>query len=321
MNFSLEIRRRGFTLVELLVVIAIIGILIALLLPAVQAAREAARRIQCSNHFKQAGVAMHGYHECHGAFPPALIEWGSGWDASCGPKGPGNPAYNGWGWGTFILPFIEEKAVYSKFNFDGMYATGPINQKAGAELIATYICPSDPQGYELVSCCSHFTNGSDPNEDLRRTSMAGVSDSVDWTCNGFAPKQFYLIDGIMGEREGCRIRDISDGTSHTLMIGEVTGAGPKTYQGHFWATWALTDTYDGINGPYTVIGGEWAVDPYGGTFAGVVETGFSSYHPGGCHFAMADGSVQYISEEISPATLARLTTRAGGEASAAGDLQ
>ena len=99
---------RGFTLVELLVVIAIIGILIALLLPAVQAAREAARRLQCAGRYKQVGVALHNYHSSHNCFPPGMIGWTSSTPAACGPPGKSPAYYAGWGWAAFSLPFLEQ---------------------------------------------------------------------------------------------------------------------------------------------------------------------------------------------------------------------
>ncbi|MEA1951387.1 MAG: DUF1559 domain-containing protein, partial [Planctomycetota bacterium] len=117
-------------------------------------------------------------------------------------------------------------------------------------------------------------------------------------------------NGMMAANIGCRIRDVTDGTSQTLMIGEVTGAGPGTHEGFFWSCWNLADTRDGINGLYTVIGGEW---PSPGSYGGFRGVGFSSFHPGGCHFALADASVQFIDEDISREVLDALTTRAHGD--------
>jgi prepilin-type processing-associated H-X9-DG protein len=140
--------------------------------------------------------------------------------------------------------------------------------------------------------------------------MVGVSDSRDWTCNNVLAKHFRVADGIMANYVGARVKDITDGTSNTLMIGEVTGAGPDSFRSHFWSQWNVLDTRDGINGPFTVLGGQWNESLAGG---GMRNTGFSSYHPGGCQFMHADGSVAFLSEDIAPEVLCIRTTRAGGE--------
>ncbi len=297
---------------ELLVVITIIGILIALLLPAVQSAREAARRLACANNFKQVGVAMHNYHSTHGCFPPGSILWRGDTNPKCGPD-PAQPAmYVGWGWGAFLLPYLEQQAVYDAFDFSANTSIyHPVNFPATAHRIGAYLCPSDPQGGELVFFTNYGHNGPLDEEDCRQTNMAGIADSRDWTCNNWYPTHFTKADGVMAERKGCRIADITDGTSNTLVIGEVTGAGRGLHQGFAWIVLDQIDTYDGVNSYHTVPGGgQW--DPvFGGT--GIRPMGPSSFHPGGCHFTMADGSVQFLSENITQNVLAALTTRADGE--------
>lgn len=299
---SASCRRRtrgGFTLVELLVVITIIGMLIALLLPAVQAAREAARRLQCANNFKQVGLAMHNYHSAHNTFPPGMFvpRWFS--------------------WSSLILPYLEQGAVDELLNFSAAnYFVNDGTREGASMRIPSYLCPTDPQGGELVRCCSggNSPQGTHEHEDVRQTNMAGVADSDDWTTNGVSPRTLSQADGMMAANEGCRAEDIRDGTSNTLMIGEVTGAGAGTYDGHFWVAWNLLDTRDGINGAFTVPGGVWpGSPPLTNTYFGMRDTGFSSFHPGGCHFVMADGSAQFLSENIAQDVLTNLTTRAGGE--------
>jgi prepilin-type N-terminal cleavage/methylation domain-containing protein len=304
-------RRPAFTLVELLVVITIIAVLVSLLLPAVQSAREAARRMQCANNFKQVAMAMRAYESKKNELPPGMIGWDGRWSSTCGPKGEGS-YYYGWGWGTFILPHIEQLALYDTIDFDAYYSTAGANRKATAQRIELYLCPSDPQDGELVGCCSGWQNGSHPLEDLMQTNIVAVSDSTDFTCNGIAAKQLYLVDGMFGERTGAQTAHIRDGMSNTLMIGEVTGGGPGSYRSHFWVTWAILDTRDGINGPFTIPGGLWAEDERtSGTYTGFRDTGFSSFHHGGAFFAMGDGSVHFLNQAISSHTLAALTTRAG----------
>jgi len=307
--------RSAFTLVELLVVIAIIGILIALLLPAVQAAREAARRAQCSNHFKQVGLAMHNYHSTFKSFPPGLLMWTSSTPPECGPRGDAQ-YYAGFAWSVFLLPYLEQQPVYDLIDFiqagghshpfsyfEPEGPSGKNTRLAGQTRIDTFLCPSDPQDGELVSCCSW----DEPNtpEDVRQTNMCGVADSEDYSCDGLWPLQFVRADGALAERQACRLRDILDGSSHTLVIGEVTGGGRGSHSAHFWSSWNVLDTGEGINGPYTI--------PGGGVWSHFRLTGFSSFHSGGCHFGLGDGSVQFLSENIDFTLLKALATRDGGE--------
>jgi prepilin-type N-terminal cleavage/methylation domain-containing protein len=286
----------GFTLVELLVVITIIGILIALLLPAVQAAREAARRMQCANNFKQVGVGMHNYHATKGCFPPGILSFGY------------------WSWSAYLLPYIEQQGVYDMITFNGTGYAGPSNQQSNnrlscAKFIGAYACPSDPQARELVYAWSSPPfNGPTDEDCCAFSSMCGVSDSVLWV-NSLSwgwPKGFPKdVDGIFGVDGSCTVADIKDGTSNTLMVGEVTGKGPGTRRGDMWVSWNLLSTQDGISGLNTAIGGDYPADSVGW----MRYTGFSSFHPGGCHFLLADGSTHFLSQNIAQNLLAALTTR------------
>jgi prepilin-type N-terminal cleavage/methylation domain-containing protein len=311
-SFGDASRRAGFTLVELLVVIAIIGILIALLLPAVQAAREAARRIQCGGNFKQVGVAAHNYLASNGCFPMGLAMWTSATTCSA-PPGPKDSYYPGFGWGAFLLPYAEQSQIYDRMDFDvPSYGQDP-NYRAGGVFVNTYLCPSDPQGRELVSCCTRAAgqgNGSLQEEDLAKTNMSGVADSRDWTCDLRFPRKD--ANGMLFDLSRVKAAEVTDGTSHTLLVGEITGRGAGSYTGQFYISWNVMSTENGINFPLRfgkdpatgfLMASPWS----GGTF------GFGSYHPGGCHFVCADGSVHFLTDTISQNVLTALTTRAGGE--------
>jgi len=289
--------RHGFTLVELLVVIAIIAILIAILLPAVQAAREAARRVQCMNNFKQIGIAAHNYHAADGKFPlgELYVHW------QFNPLGL--KEYYAKGWAVRILAYIEQRELSNLYGVEngilGVY--GPNQYDLGLNRIEQYLCPSDPQD-ELIGNLFYKMN------------VGGVVDSVYSWKPGNGRGQCPLIhgDGMMLNVLPVRIRDVFDGTSNTLMIGELTGDEPGSHGGHQWVHFILFSTAFGINGPGSI--------PGDGVFQRTLDDTFSSYHPGGCHFLRADGSVHLESENIDQAILAALTTRAGGEVISSNDL-
>jgi prepilin-type N-terminal cleavage/methylation domain-containing protein/prepilin-type processing-associated H-X9-DG protein len=298
--------KAGFTLVELLVVITIIGILIALLLPAVQAAREAARRVQCANNFKQVGLAMHNYHAAKGCFPP-----GEFYIPDFNPNYPKGQSFFVFSWAVHILPYMERETLYNNIDFSAQWSYADSTKKPGAAMsnldvsktrIPGYMCPSDPQYGELLGIHSY----PDPNwpDNVAISSMCGVSDSYDWQPGGVT-RDFPAVDGILGGNLPCRVADIKDGTSSTLLVGEATGKGPGSFWGQIWVGENLYDTRDGINNPAVTV-------PGGGNFpSSPANSGFSSYHPGGCHFALADGSVSFLSQNVDQNLLTALTTRDG----------
>jgi prepilin-type N-terminal cleavage/methylation domain-containing protein/prepilin-type processing-associated H-X9-DG protein len=299
--------RRGFTLVELLVVIAIIGILIALLLPAVQAAREAARRATCTSNLKQIGLALHNYHGSHGVFPPGSLVHGGGATRRCGT---GREEKYGAAWGALILPYLEQSAIYQNFDFrrgwDNM-TNGALD--AGGATIVTYLCPSDPQGEPRCTASSAITHptGNGGKDDLGRTNYAGVADHRDWTCNDERVMPRWDGSGILYGFSINGVRDILDGSSNTLFVGETTGGAAGSFACQMWANANLQDTGSGINAATSIPGGNTSSNP------AWRYVGFSSYHPGGANFALADGAVRFLSENIDSGTLDDLTTRAGGE--------
>jgi len=299
--------RHGFTLVELLVVIAIIAILIALLLPAVQAAREAARRTQCMNNFKQIGIALHNYHSARSKFPNGELYV----HTAHTPAHLGLEQYYAKGWGVRILPYMEQLELTNLFSVEngifGIY--GPNQIDLGLNRIEMFQCPSDPQD-ELMGVGSNAnTYTNHPNGIMfYKTNVGGVADSITrWKppASNIFQCHTYEGDGMLFNLFPVRIRDVFDGTSNTLMVGELTGGEPGSHQGNQWVHWNIFSTIEGINGPGTI--------PGDGFFQRIEEDSFSSYHPGGCHFLRADGSVHFESENMDQAILAALTTRAGGE--------
>ncbi|HLQ46430.1 MAG TPA: DUF1559 domain-containing protein, partial [Planctomycetaceae bacterium] len=194
---------RGFTLIELLVVIAIIAILISLLLPAVQQAREAARRSQCKNNLKQIGLALQNYHSSANRFPPGYVA-GATYPATS----------NGWGWSAMILPYLDQAPLYRKINF-GLPVEHPNNVTAIQTFVSAYLCPSDPVDngpFNVTDATGAFVTTAAPFS-YAATVGDDSSDVNDPTGNG----AFFRNSGI-------RIGDLSDGTSTTVLAGERTWA-------------------------------------------------------------------------------------------------
>jgi prepilin-type N-terminal cleavage/methylation domain-containing protein/prepilin-type processing-associated H-X9-DG protein len=283
-------RPRGFTLIELLVVIAIIAILIALLLPAVQQAREAARRTQCRNHLMNLGIAMQNYLLAHEVLPPGSQN-ATGPIATPPADGVGIDLAANYhmGWITQILPYIEQGNAYRKINFTkSVY--GPENAVVRGYNIPTLMCPSDPG------------NRSTPGVAL--TSYRGMHHDtaapIDVDQNGV----LYLNSAVKYE-------DIPDGSSSTIFMGESilfqnSSAGWMSGTRSTLRN-AGTRLNAGRSGPNGYISA-----PTDDKDAGVVG-GFSSYHTGGGHFAMGDGSVRFLSENIEPGLYQHLANRHDGE--------
>jgi len=262
-------RRPGFTLVELLVVIAIIGILIALLLPAVQAAREAARRAKCTNHLKQLALALHNYHGVVDKFPPGWI------------RGNGN---QGWGWNVMIFPYMENKPLYDALDPCGRRLTAVKNNDTDCYLLQTKIevlrCPSDTSP-DLGMKVFQRPRPPDPLP-LATSNYAG--------CRGFfnmAADNNRLNNGVLYTNSKVTFATILDGSSNTFAVGEKSQAQDA-------ATWAgANDDGNGNNVSASIRG-----KLNGGTIESPDQNRFGSFHPGGANFALCDGSVRFVSETI-----------------------
>lgn len=318
-------RRPGFTLIELLVVIAIIAVLVSLLLPAVQQAREAARRSQCKNNFKQVALAIHNYHDTHQVFPLSDFRVGGG---TC----PSDPLYTGafsrYSWGAMILPYLDQGALYNNFDFSVNFNVGknaPNSMQTVGATVTVYLCPSDPQGDPRCNHTGVINNsgGSNDKDDIGRSNMAGIGDSVyafcapAWSGTGSYPATALPAgvwaktngDGILSNNSKISMRDVIDGTSNTILVGEVTGGTRGSCNCNEWAINGHTSTGPGINNIYTIPGGATAWDRNGNQH----RMGISSYHVGGCNVALADGSVRFLSQNMSGQTLQALGSCGKGD--------
>ncbi|MCA9064000.1 MAG: DUF1559 domain-containing protein [Planctomycetaceae bacterium] len=312
---SISARRRfGFTLIELLVVIAIIAVLIALLLPAVQYAREAARRSQCRNNLKQLGLAFHQYHDTHSTFPIGTISH------SVLHPGPFRENRFGIHWGVRLLPFLEQNNLWDAMDTDSTYyiSSEPTGSWAIQNLpyirqpLPVFQCPTDPQSHDII----YIGTAGRPSSGWvygAVSSYAGVADNR----NRFQPglpsttnsHYTYTGNGMLFNLSSVRFRDVTDGTSNTLFAGEIAGSlNQLSKPDHTpWAGTAMIDLKDGLNGPYTAVGGTYVAPnvPPG--------CGFASLHSGGCHFLLVDGSVRFLSENVDQTVLLSLGSRHGGE--------
>ena len=294
--------RIAFTLVELLVVIAIIGILVGLLLPAVQAAREAARRMQCSNNLKQFGLAFHNYHDTMKAFPPSMI-FENPWLPNRGTRQLRAP---GWSWSNLILPYIEQSALYQQFNYTTS-AVSAANQVLLQSNFPAGRCPSSPQ-FAFIEVGPAVTPASINGANYRFVPTNYV------VCSGsFIQSQYY--DSVAGLKNGpiyedCRTRmgDITDGTSNTFLVGETRYYGNGGVAGpagtFYWDPSMYARVQAAIStadGPECMArNGQVRINPpILSTSATDLRNSFSSTHTGGTQFVNADGSVHFVSESIN----------------------
>jgi len=291
--------RKGFTLIELLVVIAIIAILIALLLPAVQQAREAARRTQCRNNLKQLGLAMHNYHDVFGLFPPGWI----GVDTGVTPNVADANGGSGIGWGTMMLPYLDQAVLYNKMNFS-VNIIAPGNAVARAAIVQPFRCPSD-LGESFWDITDMQGGGGTVLATLPTSNYVGSAGSVEIdSCIALPSGQQCTRDGAFFHNSSIHIRDITDGTSNTFLAGE-----RKTQPSLGWfATWL--GAVPGGDRPFVRILG---VTDHTPNDPALHIDDFGSQHEGGAHFLFGDGRVRFLTENIDLGLYRALSTRAGEE--------
>lgn len=321
-------RRCGFTLVELLVVIAIIGILVALLLPAVQSAREAARRTHCANNVKQAGLACITYADAKRKFPPAT--------ASIDPNVPSQET--NWGYIAFILPYIERSSLYDAIDkrYSWHHSRNEIPVKTPVE---EFKCPSYDR-YQAVSLnapggedgtgfgdsdasplaahirgvmgantqfdsglpffCSNMTSPYKMDTNAAGTSCTGGA-------SGGSTGGYLAVNGVI-VKVPARFKEILDGTSHTFMLGEASFGDPLLNDNRSWIVGAVGSFY------YTAKNVTYAINSGARPGPQRNNMGFGSQHTGGgCHFVLADGSVHFVSENVDLRLLYNLACKADGQ--------
>ena len=339
-------RQSGFTLVELLVVIAIIGILIALLLPAVQAAREAARRSQCTNNMKQIGLALHNYHDNFKTFPPTAI-WGSpnpaDWTLQQGPYHPT--------WLTMILPHMEQQPLYDSIDFRlPMYGSAATAQAVCRAQVDTLECPSDVE-LDLASQRNISYTNYAASEGYHWWPSAIFGNWDPWAGYGFT--ESAEMSGVFSPGKTVKIRDITDGTSNVVMCAEVNSTGYKwgatrvngsgeprlntgervfraafvafcyagycsdsnaTYHAKFGGTCPFVNPDGSAAARWGTFASPYTLQPSFWNHRGINDEwpGASGMHPGGINTLHADGSVHFTTETITWPTWAKLMAIADG---------
>ena len=290
--------RRGFTLVELLVVIAIIGLLVTILLPAVQASREAARQTTCKNNMRQITLSLHNYHAAQQSFPSGVV-LSEAASADCPPKGGTNDTFDTWT--ISVLQFLEDNALFNQFDLTLPIAsrfnriTGRAQHNGQIAFAGTpdiYLCPSDPRRAPPVV---HL--------DYVGVMGGGISGAPPAVCEGGAGR-LYFNNGFFYVNSSVRVGQAPDGTSKTYLVGETKFMRTRVDEGvgdnyPSWASGADMRS-SGNNSSYQTMAAAVLPinDPAIPTNSGDFMRLFGSFHIAGCNMAMADGSVRYISENV-----------------------
>jgi prepilin-type N-terminal cleavage/methylation domain-containing protein/prepilin-type processing-associated H-X9-DG protein len=320
-------RKQAFTLIELLVVIAIIGVLIALLLPATQKAREAASRVKCKNNLRNIGMALHMYHDRVGVFPP-------GYTSKVGNAGPADDLGPGWGWASYILADLDQAALHESIQFD-KDITDPVNKKARTTVLAIFQCPSDPakDTFTVDKLNDPTPNFTTPLKDSKgdpvqvaHSNYVGMFGNPEITVDpGFTlpgPERDETHRGMFYRNSAIRMANVTDGLSNTLFVGERSSL-------LAYATWAgsvtggqvppkIPDPFNfGPEGaPVLVLGhtgNDQDVPPHTPNSPVNHVDDFWSNHAEGVNFLMVDCSVRNINDKINPIVWWALATRAGNE--------
>ncbi len=319
MNRPARGERAAFTLIELLVVVAVIGLLVALLLPAVQSSREASRRIHCVNNLKQIGIALANYERSLQTLPPGYVSNFYG-NLQIEIDSPikttlGNDTGPGWGWGAMLLPELEQPSIYSALNFDLAIELAP-NQTARLPILSAYLCPSDVKAQPWQAVQRDLSLGFviAPLCMIAPANYVGMYGVTEPGVDGA---------GVFFRNSVVRMADITDGTSQTIAVGERSLLlGDATWVGSVTNAVLLPPQYGGL--------GRYRPEHASGMVLGHAGEGktpgdrqsdanqFFSWHPGGVNFLFVDGHVSFLRTTMDYATYRALATRAGNEVVSAG---
>ena len=302
----MTLSRRAFTLVELLVVIAIIGTLVGLLLPAVQSAREAARRTQCTNNLKQTGLALQNYHEARRQLP-------EGWLCNPDSADPHHAEEGvGWGWASRILPYVEENALSKSIVITGSISA--VSPTVKETVIQSFLCPSDASAGKPTFNPGSATNSDNDHEHpdqvpggttYARTNYVGMFGSNEWHDEDDEENSKpYAGDGMFFANSRMPFRHVTDGLSKTIMVGERD----SRIGGSLWIGMVESTVAEPIG--RVVAHGHHAPN---GNPAEQHFGDISSRHQGGANVVFADGHCDFISESVDIAVFQKLCTRKGGE--------